>query len=41
MDFESAATIARLYLLIAHGVAQDPRRPSWNPGDFFGARFAR
>jgi Zn-dependent M28 family amino/carboxypeptidase len=41
MDFESAATIARLYLLIAHGVAQDPGRPSWNPGDFFGARFAR
>jgi Zn-dependent M28 family amino/carboxypeptidase len=41
MDFESAARIARLYLLVAREVADDPHRPSWNPGDFFAARFAR
>jgi hypothetical protein len=41
MDFESAARIARLYLLVARDVADDPHRPSWNPGDFFAARFAR
>jgi len=40
MDFESAARIARLYLLVALGVANDPQRPSWNEGDFFGGRFA-
>ena len=41
MDFDSAAKIARLYVLIAHRVAEDPQRPSWNPGDFFASRFAR
>ncbi len=41
MDFESAAKIVRLYYLMADEVADAARRPSWNPGDFFGARFSR
>jgi Zn-dependent M28 family amino/carboxypeptidase len=41
MDFESAAKIARLYFLMADEVADAARRPRWNPGDFFGGRFAR
>lgn len=41
MDFESAAKIARLYFLMADEVADADRRPSWTPGDFFGARFSR
>ncbi len=41
MNFDEAARIARLYLLIAHRVAETPERPTWNAGDFFGARFGR
>lgn len=40
MDFESAAKIARLYFLMADQIADAARRPTWNPGDIFGARFA-
>jgi Peptidase family M28/PA domain len=39
MNFGEAARIARLYLLIAHRVAETPQRPTWRAGDFFGARF--
>jgi len=39
MDFESAATVARLYLRIARAVADGLTRPRFNPGDFFGERF--
>jgi len=41
MDFESAAKIARLYFLMADEIADAARRPTWNPGDIFGARFSR
>jgi Zn-dependent M28 family amino/carboxypeptidase len=41
IDFDSAAKIARLYLLIAARVADDDRRPAWNAGDFFAEKFAR
>ncbi len=41
MDFESAAKIVRLYFLMASQIAETAKRPTWNPGDFFGARFAR
>lgn len=40
IDFEAAATIARLYLRIARAVADAPARPRFNRGDFFGERFA-
>jgi hypothetical protein len=41
MDFESAAKIAGLYFLMADQIADTARRPTWNPGDIFGVRFAR
>lgn len=43
LPFDAAAaerfTLAN-YLMI-RAVADDPARPAWNPGDFFGERFAR
>ncbi len=41
IDFDSAAKVARLYLLIAARVADDARRPAWSAGDFFAGKFAR
>ncbi len=38
-DFDSAAKGARLNFLLGYEVAQQKRRPTWNAGDFFGARF--
>ncbi len=40
MHLESGATYMRMQLLIALEVANAPRRPTWNRGDFFGGRFA-
>jgi hypothetical protein len=40
-DFAAGATLARLHFLAAYRIAQGDRRPSWNPGDFFGERFGR
>ena len=40
-DFEAGGDFARLNFLLAHAVADDARRPTWNEGDFFGSRFAR
>jgi len=39
MDFGAGADFARLNLLTTYFVANEPARPSWNPGDFFGERF--
>jgi hypothetical protein len=41
LDFEAAATVARLNFLIGYRIAQADARPRWNPGDFFGEKFAR
>ncbi|MBC7921844.1 MAG: M28 family peptidase [Ferruginibacter sp.] len=38
-DFEAGKTYVQLNFLIGYQVAQDPSRPVWNPGDFFGERF--
>jgi Zn-dependent M28 family amino/carboxypeptidase len=38
-DFEAGAAHARLNFLTGWQVAQDPVRPAWNPGDFFGQLF--
>jgi Zn-dependent M28 family amino/carboxypeptidase len=40
-DFEAAAKGTQLNFLIGYRVAQDPQAPAWNPGDFFGVKFAR
>ena len=41
MDYESLARFARLHLLMASRVANQPSRPRWNPGDFFGELYRR
>ena len=40
-DFESAAKGARFCALITRKVAQEPSRPAWNRGDFFGVKYGR
>jgi hypothetical protein len=39
LDFEAAADFARFTLLTGYYVAQDPQRPTWKKGDFFGDRY--
>ncbi len=41
MHFESGAVFSRAVFLIGYEVANDPQRPRWNPGDFFGETFGR
>lgn len=41
IDWPSAAALARLAADITRGIADDPKAPQWNPGDFFGTRFGR
>ncbi|MDX5481399.1 MAG: M28 family peptidase [Hymenobacteraceae bacterium] len=38
-DFDAAKKYVQLNFLISYQVAQNPQRPTWNVGDFFGARF--
>jgi hypothetical protein len=40
-DFESGARFARLDFLLGYIVAQKTERPAWNPGDFFGEKYAK
>jgi Zn-dependent M28 family amino/carboxypeptidase len=40
LDYESAARAVRLNFVIGYEVAQRQERPAWNPGDFFGVKFA-
>jgi hypothetical protein len=37
-DWEAMARFARLQLLLALGVAREPERPRWNPGDLLAPR---
>ena len=39
IDFDAGARFARVNFLITWLVANDPERPAWNPGDFFGEKF--
>jgi hypothetical protein len=39
-DFEAGARFARLNFRLLMDVANEPKRPEWNAGDFFGERFA-
>jgi Zn-dependent M28 family amino/carboxypeptidase len=41
IDFETGAEFARLNFLVVYHVANADQAPTWNPGDFFGERFAR
>jgi hypothetical protein len=40
-DFEAGRKYVQLCFLIGYQVAQDPARPQWNKGDFFGQRYGR
>jgi hypothetical protein len=40
LDFEQSARYARFALLCGYLVAEDPARPAWNPGNFFGEKYA-
>ncbi len=41
MHFESGAVFSRAVFLTGYAVANDPERPQWRPGDFFGEAFGR
>ncbi|MBA2565607.1 MAG: M28 family peptidase [Gemmatimonadetes bacterium] len=41
MDLEGGARHAQLQFLIGLEIANDPHRPTWNEGDFFGDTFAQ
>jgi peptidase M28-like protein len=41
LDLDSLARYARLHYLMATLVANQPARPAWNPGDFFGTKSPR
>lgn len=40
-DFEAGRKYAQLNFLIGYLIANDPQRPAWNAGDFFGQRAAQ
>jgi Zn-dependent M28 family amino/carboxypeptidase len=40
-DFEAGRKYVQLCFLIGYQVAQDPARPTWNQGDFFGQRYGK
>lgn len=40
IQYDDAARLARLAAAIATRVGNDDERPRWNPGDFFGQKFA-
>jgi len=41
IDWDSAVRFARANVRIGYAVAQEPERPTWIPGDFFGEKFGR
>lgn len=41
VDWTSAVRFARANVRIGYAIAEDPVRPSWNEGDFFGEKFGR
>ena len=40
-DFDAGKKYVQLCFLIGYQVAQNPARPAWNKGDFFGQRYGR
>ena len=41
LDYESGAKAAGLNFLVGYEIAQQNQPPEWNPGDFFGTKFAQ
>ena len=40
-DFEAGKKYVQLCFLVGYQVAQEPARPQWNKGDFFGQRYGK
>jgi Zn-dependent M28 family amino/carboxypeptidase len=40
LDFDAAAKYARYVFLCGYFITEDPQRPTWNKGDFFGEHYA-
>lgn len=40
MDLDASVEFMRVDFLVGYDIAQDPQRPKWKPGDFFGESFA-
>lgn len=41
MNLDASVQFMQIDFLIGYDVAQDPQRPTWKPGDFFGENFSR
>jgi peptidase M28-like protein len=39
LDFDAAVEFMQVDFLVGYDIAQDPQRPEWKPGDFFGENF--
>jgi hypothetical protein len=39
LDFDAAVEFMQVDFLVGYDIAQNPQRPSWKPGDFFGETF--
>lgn len=40
-DFDAAVEFMQVDFLVGYDIAQDPQRPTWKAGDFFGETFGR
>ena len=41
MDLNASVEFMQIDFLVGYDIAQDPKRPAWKPGDFFGESFGR
>lgn len=41
MNLDAAVEFMQVDFLVGYDIAQDPKRPAWKPGDFFGETFGR
>jgi hypothetical protein len=41
LDFDAGAQFARFAFLCGYYITEDPQRPTWNKGDFFGEHYGR
>jgi hypothetical protein len=41
MDLDASVEFMQVDFLVGYDIAQDPQRPAWKPGDFFGETFGR
>ncbi len=41
MDLDASVEFMQVDFLVGYDIAQDPQRPKWKPGDFFGESFGR